>query len=104
VTLWPQDCHRCRPRRTPPGVNVTSTPLTQEQIVARNLAAVDAHFHNENPQDIDEAIDLYDDSIVWEAPARGVLLHGEAAGRTPTSCSGGPSAPSTTTSPPTLRP
>jgi ketosteroid isomerase-like protein len=58
---------------------VTSTVLTPEQIVARNLAAVDAHFHNENPQDIDKAIDLYGDSIVWEVPARGVLLRDKAA-------------------------
>src|SRR4051812_15988208 len=43
------------------------------------MAAVDAHFHNENPQDIDKAIDLYADSIVWEAPARGVLLRDKAA-------------------------
>ena len=58
---------------------MTSTALTPEQIVARNLAAVDAHFHNENPQDIDKAIDLYGESVVWEAPARGVLLRGKAA-------------------------
>jgi len=56
-----------------------STALIPEQYVARNLAAVDAHFHNENPQDIDKAIDLYGDSIVWEAPARGVLLRDKAA-------------------------
>ena len=56
-----------------------STTLIPEQDVARNLAAVDAHFHNENPQDIDKAIDLYGDSIVWEAPARGVLLRDKAA-------------------------
>ncbi len=57
---------------------MTSTALTPEQIVARNMAAVDAHFHNENPQDIDKAIDLYADSIVWEVPARGVLLRDKA--------------------------
>jgi hypothetical protein len=57
---------------------MTSTALTPDQIVARNLAAVDAHFHNENPQDIDKAIDLYGDSIVWEVPARGVLLREKA--------------------------
>ena len=58
---------------------MTSTALTPEQKVARNMAAVDAHFHNENPQDIDKAIDLYGDSIVWEVPARGVLLRDKAA-------------------------
>ncbi|HXW82747.1 MAG TPA: nuclear transport factor 2 family protein [Acidimicrobiales bacterium] len=58
---------------------MTSTALTPEQIVARNMAAVDAHFHNENPQDIDKAIDLYGDSVVWEVPARGVLLREKPA-------------------------
>ena len=58
---------------------MTSTALTPEQVVARNLAAVDAHFHNENPEDIDKAIDLYGDSIVWEVPARGVLHRDKAA-------------------------
>jgi hypothetical protein len=57
---------------------VTST-LTAEQIVARNMAAVDAHFHNENPEDIDKAIDLYGDTIVWEVPARGVVHRDKAA-------------------------
>jgi ketosteroid isomerase-like protein len=53
--------------------------LTPEQIVERNMATVDAHFHNENPADIDKAIDLYGETIVWEVPARGVLLRDKAA-------------------------
>jgi ketosteroid isomerase-like protein len=53
--------------------------LRAEEIVARNLAVIDAHFHNENPADIDKAIDLYGDTIVWEVPARGVLLRDKAA-------------------------
>jgi ketosteroid isomerase-like protein len=60
---------------------MTSTDLSAEQIVQRNLAVVDAHFHNENPDDIDKAIDLYGDTIVWEVPARGVLLRDKAAVR-----------------------
>jgi ketosteroid isomerase-like protein len=56
-----------------------SPTLTAEEVVARNLAVVDAHFHNENPADIDKAIDLYGDTIVWEVPARGVLLRDKAA-------------------------
>jgi len=60
---------------------MTSTDLTPEQIVQRNLAVVDAHFHNENPDDIDKAIDLYGETIVWEVPARGVLLRDKAAVR-----------------------
>jgi hypothetical protein len=56
-----------------------SQTLTAEEVVARNLAVVDAHFHNENPADIDKAIDLYGDTIVWEVPARGVLLRDKPA-------------------------
>jgi ketosteroid isomerase-like protein len=56
-----------------------STGLTPEQIAHRNLNVVDQHFHNENPADIDKALDLYGDTIVWEVPARGVLLRNKAA-------------------------
>ena len=63
------------------GAGMTSVRLSPEETVERNLATVDAHFHNENPQDIDKAIDLYGDSIVWEVPARGVLLRDKAAVR-----------------------
>src|SRR5204862_7120144 len=65
-------------RTDPTGGNMTPT-LTSEAIVARNLGVVDAHFHNENPADIDKAIDLYGDTIVWEVPARGVLHRDKAA-------------------------
>lgn len=52
---------------------MTTTHLTADQIVERNLRVVDEHFHNENPVDIDKAIALYAPEIVWELPARGVL-------------------------------
>ncbi len=55
-----------------------STGLTPEQVVERNLRVVGEHFHNENPADIDKALDLYGDTIVWEVPARGVLLRSKA--------------------------
>jgi ketosteroid isomerase-like protein len=45
--------------------------LSHDEIVARNLQVVQAHFHNENPDDVDKAIALYTDDIVWEAPSRG---------------------------------
>lgn len=47
--------------------------LTREEVIARNLAAVEAHFHNENPDDVDKAIALYTDDITWEAPSRGMV-------------------------------
>jgi len=58
-----------------------SDRLSAEEAVERNLATVDAHFHSEIQQDMDQAIDLYGDSIVWGAPARGVLLRGKVAVR-----------------------
>jgi hypothetical protein len=60
---------------------MTSEQLSADEAAERNLTAVDAHFHSEIQRDIDSAIDLYGDSIVWEAPARGVLLRGKAAVR-----------------------
>jgi hypothetical protein len=52
---------------------MTSTYLTADQVVERNLRVVDEHFHNENPADIDKAVALYAPEIGWELPARGVL-------------------------------
>lgn len=48
--------------------------LTREQIIERNLKVVDAHFHSENPVDVEKAIALYADDITWEAPSRGVVM------------------------------
>ena len=56
---------RVRPRPKP-------VTLTREEIIARNLVAVDVHFHNENPEGIDLAVGVYTDDIVWEAPASSI--------------------------------
>ncbi len=56
----------------------TSLPdsaLTRDQVVERNLRVVEAHFHNENPEHVEKAIALYGDSISWEAPTRGLVVH-----------------------------
>ncbi len=45
--------------------------LSRDEAIARNLSVVEAHFHNENPDDVDKAIALYGPGIVWEAPFRG---------------------------------
>jgi ketosteroid isomerase-like protein len=37
--------------------------------IAANLAAVDAHFHSEAEREVDAALELYTDDILWEAPA-----------------------------------
>jgi ketosteroid isomerase-like protein len=52
-------------------VAVDTSRMTREEIIERNLRVVEAHFHNENPDSIDEALALYDTDIVWEAPFRG---------------------------------
>src|SRR5258705_6114391 len=53
--------------------------LTHELIIARNLKVVEAHFHNETPEHVEKAIALYGDTISWEAPTRGVVMHDKAA-------------------------
>ncbi len=40
-----------------------------EKLIARNLAAVEAHFHSEAANEVAAALELYTDDIVWEAPA-----------------------------------
>ncbi|HWQ32798.1 MAG TPA: nuclear transport factor 2 family protein [Blastocatellia bacterium] len=37
--------------------------------IARNLAAVENHFHSEAHNEIEAALEMYTDDIVWEAPA-----------------------------------
>lgn len=37
--------------------------------IAQNLACVEKHFHSEATDEVEAALDLYTDDIVWEAPA-----------------------------------
>lgn len=54
---------------------VTEHAVSREDIIARNIAAVEAHFHNEAPETVDKAIAVYDENeISWEGPSRGVAL------------------------------
>ena len=43
---------------------VPDSALTREQIIARNLEVVEAHFHNENPEHVEKAIALYGDRVI----------------------------------------
>jgi ketosteroid isomerase-like protein len=52
--------------------------MDQDKIKA-NLAAVEAHFGSEATGRVEEAIDLYTDDVVWEAPSRHVRYQGKAA-------------------------
>jgi len=54
-----------------PDLDIDISTLTREQLIEHNLRVVEAHFHNENPDDVDKAIALYGPGIVWEAPFRG---------------------------------
>jgi steroid delta-isomerase-like uncharacterized protein len=48
--------------------------IRKDSMIKANLATVEAHFHNEALNEIEKACDLYTDDIVWEAPARHLLL------------------------------
>ena len=37
--------------------------------VAKNLAAVENHFHSEGLSDVDKALETFTDDVVWDAPA-----------------------------------
>ena len=47
--------------------------------IAENLAAVEAHFASEATGRIDDAIALYTDDVVWEAPSRNLVIEGKEA-------------------------
>ena len=50
--------------------------MDQNKIEA-NLAMVEAHFGSEADGRVDEAVALYTDDIIWEAPSRNIVLHGK---------------------------
>jgi ferredoxin len=58
---------------TPPAARAPDSALTKDEIERRNVEVVTAHFHNENPDDVDKAIALYAPDICWEAPNRGLI-------------------------------
>jgi ketosteroid isomerase-like protein len=37
--------------------------------VARNLAAVESHFHSEASNEVETSLETFTDDVVWEAPA-----------------------------------
>jgi ketosteroid isomerase-like protein len=53
--------------------------MSNEELIAANLAAVEAHFHSEAANEIEAALELYTDDIVWESPARDLVFHGKEA-------------------------
>lgn len=53
--------------------------MTVQDAIARNLAAVEAHFHSEAINEVEQSLDLYTDDVVWEAPARQLTFRGKDA-------------------------
>ena len=51
----------------------------KDDLIAKNLAAVEAHFHSEAANEVDEALKLYTDDIVWESPVRNLVFRGKEA-------------------------
>ena len=50
-----------------------------QDAAAENLAIVRAHLHSEAANEVEEALPLYSDDIVWESPARRLVFHGRRA-------------------------
>ena len=53
--------------------------MSREEMIAANLAAVEAHFHSEAANEVEKALELYTDDIVWESPARNLVFQGKEA-------------------------
>lgn len=53
--------------------------MTREELIAANLAAVEAHFHSEAEGEVEQALELYTDDVVWESPARDLVFRGKQA-------------------------
>jgi ketosteroid isomerase-like protein len=52
-----------------PAPNIEVIKRSDKDIIAENLACVELHFHTEAQNEIEAALELYTDDIVWEAPA-----------------------------------
>ena len=50
-----------------------------QDLISANLAIVEAHFGSEATGRIDDAIALYTDDVVWEAPSRNLVIEGKEA-------------------------
>ena len=48
-------------------------------VIGNNLKVVEAHFQSEADDDIQAAVDLYTEDVVWEAPARQLVFTGKEA-------------------------
>ncbi len=51
----------------------------RQSSIEKNLAVVNEHFQMEEANEFEKALALYTNEIVWEAPARGLMLQGKNA-------------------------
>jgi ketosteroid isomerase-like protein len=51
----------------------------RDKLIAANLAAVEAHFHSEAANEVQKALELFTDDIVWESPVRNLVFRGKEA-------------------------
>lgn len=51
----------------------------REDLIAANLAVVEAHFHSEAVNEVEKALELYTDDIIWESPSRNLVFRGKEA-------------------------
>jgi ketosteroid isomerase-like protein len=51
----------------------------KQDAIEVNLAVVEAHFHSEAVNEVDKALALFTEDVVWESPTRGLLLRGKKA-------------------------
>ncbi|MDQ3820763.1 MAG: hypothetical protein M3362_24185, partial [Acidobacteriota bacterium] len=52
-----------------PGAGERIAAVLKIDRIAENLACVEQHFHTEAQNEIEAALELYTDDIVWVAPA-----------------------------------
>ena len=50
-----------------------------EDTIALNLAVVEEHFHSEAADEVERALELFTEDIIWESPARNLYLRGKQA-------------------------
>lgn len=53
------------------------TKSVKQDAIDLNLAVAQAHFNCEANNEIERALALFTDDIVWESPARGLILQGK---------------------------
>jgi ketosteroid isomerase-like protein len=51
----------------------------RQELIAANLATVEAHFHSEAANEVEQALELFTEDVVWESPARNLIFHGKKA-------------------------